>query len=510
MNSTAREISEADLSAVQAKIYQHKDGITLDALKKEVDASLDVERVVMVLAEQNAIDIRADQTLFAGFEAPPMESREFGPKNDPRQDRFHPEPLRLTDPRSRFVRDRERIIFSSAFRRLARVTQVFPVGTEQVRHNRLTHSIKAGHIAHSIVEQLKGNYQQWKDLERDKQIDADVVEGAALAHDIGHPPFGHAGEYALNACMKDYGGFEGNAQTFRVLTKLSRIRPEFHGLNLTRATLNAVIKYPWFRGGSVDQPGKWNAYSTERAEFEFARANHTDKSLEAHIMELSDDIAYGSHDLEDGIREGCIPIDQLVSRSGDGYDRLVAHLEARLLKKGDGKGAGLFESLDQVLFALGILRLGGNALMRPFADDSDQRGQLRRLTTLLHQRYLLAVTASPNLHLPPPFARELKVLKEIMGCFVFGSLRPSQDEQQKMIRTLFEHFRAAGQRDRKVFDPRIQDSLAQDERTSDEPELHIARAAADQVAIMTEDEVLRRYQEISSRIANAQQAATTI
>ena len=161
-----------------------------------------------------------------------------------------------------------------------------------------------------------------------------------------------------------------------------------------------------------------------------------------------------------------------------------------------------------MLFALGILALGGEPLKRPFTNEGGQRGHLRRLTTLLHQRYLLAVVSSENLRLPLPFARELQVLKEIMGCFVFGELKSAQAAQKSKIRVLFEYFRAEGKRDRRVFDPRIQDSLAQDEGASNEPELHLARAACDQIAFMTEDEVLRHYDELCRR-AGAQQAATT-
>jgi dGTPase len=328
-----------------------------------------------------------------------------------------------------------------------------------------------------------------------KKIDIDVVEAAALAHDIGHPPFGHAGEDALNECMDTYGGFEGNAQTFRVLTKLSRYRPEFPGLNLTRATLNAVIKYPWFRN---ERPGKkWNYYSTERADYDFARKHDpgSDQSLEARIMEWSDDIAYGAHDIEDGVRAGLIPIDELVLGDGPKYKKLFTHLKSKFVT---GNQTGLFQKEEDLSLALGVLCFGGRSLTKRFEATTEQRGELRRLTTLLHQRYLLGVSVSDTLSLSDKFQRELKVLKEIMGFFVFKTLVKNQEEQRKKIKELFQNFVEKGKKDRTIFGHQVQASLEHDEKIcSRPPEENLARAAADRIATMTEDELDSRYQQLT-------------
>src|ERR1700722_18335562 len=151
------------------------------------------------------------------------------------------------DKRSPAQRDRDRLVYSSAFRRLAEVTQVVAAASGYVFHNRLTHSLQVAQVGRRLAEKLL------RDLPEDvssldvPSIDPDVVEAAGLAHDLGHPPFGHVIEYELNDLSKDFGGYEGNAQSFRILTRLAFHRYEYDGLNLTAATLAAVLKYPWFR-----------------------------------------------------------------------------------------------------------------------------------------------------------------------------------------------------------------------------------------------------------------------
>jgi len=497
MPSTIGKVSDEQLDRVLTAI-KNKPGMTLKELEKELksrgqfNSSMDLGAIVSVLDERHAVLIRDDQTLTwsAFYYAKPPLPQKYSPSLCKREERRHKEPMWSTDPRDRFVRDRERIIFSSAFRRLAGVTQVFPA--KAAAHNRMIHSVKAGHIARSMVQLLGADKNgDITTSNGEKIININVVEAAALAHDIGHPPFGHAGEKELNECMKNHGGFEGNAQTFRVLTKLSRIRPEFPGLNLTRATLNAVIKYPWFRGKGPN-PEKWNAYSTEADDFDFARQLHSglDKSPEAKIMEWSDDIAYGAHDLEDGVRKGgLIPIHQLVLSEGPEYDELLKHLEDKFIT---GKSPNLFQSRDQLVLALGIFGLGGSSLKEPFKGTTDQRGQLRRLTTLLHQRYLLGVSVSgPDLSLSPELERELKVLKEIMGFFVFKKLIDDQQGYRKQIKELFGYFVTEGIKKPKIFDPIVRASRAEDEKICSFDDA-LYRAAADQIANMTEDELENR------------------
>lgn len=465
----------------------------------------DVGTLVNELVTQGAVTFTGDQRVEAAFARPPNPPGYFestGPEW-----RRHREPRMMTDPRGAFLRDRERVLFSAAFRRLARVTQVFPVADGAAvsggvpPHNRITHSIKAAHIARCICQRLNEG-------EHPALVNADATEAAALAHDLGHPPFGHAGEEALNECVGNKrGGFEGNAQTFRVLTRLERIRPGFPGLNLTKASLNAVIKYPWFRQTEDRLRGKkWNAYRSEELDFQFARDGQDQgKSPEAKVMELADDIAYGVHDLEDGIREGLIPIHELTTE-GAGFRTLIDHVAAEVARGSGwtltapdqgGLEPDTLRREEQVKFAVRVLRLGGLPLKARFEGGIDQHAALRRLTTLLHQRYLLAVT--DELRLQREMATELSILKQIMGCFVFGSLQEEQKQQKRRLRTLFDFFVEEGRKEWKrpeIFSQEIREAMLETDDCAD-PDTCLARAAADEIASMTEDELLQRHRAVA-------------
>jgi len=219
--------------------------------------------------------------------------------------------------RSDFARDRARVLHSSALRRLAAKTQVLsPVASKDFARNRLTHSLEVAQVGRELATSL--------------DLDPDVVDTACLAHDLGHPPFGHNGERALNDWASDIGGFEGNAQTLRILT---RLEPKVfgddgrsYGLNLTRATLDASCKYPWPSAQGVPDPSgrsKFGFYDDDTAAFEWLRAGAPDRQrcIEAEVMDLSDDIGYSVHDFEDAIVGGYIDVPALGARVD--HDALV-------------------------------------------------------------------------------------------------------------------------------------------------------------------------------------------
>ena len=187
--------------------------------------------------------------------------------------------------RSLYQRDRDRILHSTAFRRLTHKTQVFVYYEGDHYRTRLTHSLEVAQIARSMARTLR--------------VDEDLTEALALAHDLGHPPFGHAGERALDACMRDAGGFDHNAQSLRVVTTLERKYASFDGLNLTWEMLEGLVKHngPLIAAGAPPVPEPIAAYCTKQ-DLELA----TYPSLEAQAAALADDIAYNNHDVEDGYR----------------------------------------------------------------------------------------------------------------------------------------------------------------------------------------------------------------
>ena len=200
--------------------------------------------------------------------------------------------------RSAFRRDCDRVIHSTAFRRLKHKTQVFVFHEGDHYRTRLTHSLEVAQIARALARQLG--------------LDEDLTEALALAHDLGHPPFGHAGERALDRCLKDYGGFDHNAQTLRVVTALEQRYPSFDGLNLTWETLEGVVKH---NGPLLDRCGPDANRTLPVGIVEFNRTYDLElwsfASLEAQVAAVADDIAYDAHDMDDGLRAGLFSIDDL-------------------------------------------------------------------------------------------------------------------------------------------------------------------------------------------------------
>lgn len=204
--------------------------------------------------------------------------------------------------RSPFRRDCDRVIHSTAFRRLKYKTQVFVFHEGDHYRTRLTHSLEVAQVARALARQLG--------------LDEDLTETLALAHDLGHPPFGHAGERALDACLKDFGGFDHNAQTLRVVAALEHRYPEFDGLNLTWESLEGIVKH---NGPLTDRSGapvgRYREHGIPVGIADYIKAYDLElwsfASLEAQVAAIADDIAYDAHDIDDGLRAGLFHLDDL-------------------------------------------------------------------------------------------------------------------------------------------------------------------------------------------------------
>jgi len=243
---------------------------------------------------------------------------------DASRGRLHPEPG--GDARSPFQRDRDRIIHTGAFRRLQYKTQVFVFHEGDYFRTRLTHSIEVAQIARAIARRLR--------------LDEDLAEALALAHDLGHPPFGHAGEEALDSQMRPYGGFDHNAQSLKVVTLLEARYASFDGLNLSWETLEGLAKH----NGPVRRPSGYIAEYD--AQYPLDLSSHA--STEAQVAALADDIAYNNHDLDDGVRARLFSVEEAAALPliGDAYQ------EVRAAHPGIGRDRMVTEIVRRVINAM--------------------------------------------------------------------------------------------------------------------------------------------------------------
>jgi dGTPase len=332
--------------------------------------------------------------------------------------------------RSDFARDRGRLLHSSALRRLAAKTQVLsPTQGLDFARNRLTHSLEVAQIGRELASRLG--------------VDADVVETACLAHDIGHPPFGHNGERALAEWAADAGGFEGNAQTFRLLVRLEPKTVDGdgvpRGLNLTRASLLASMKYPWdATTAEVDPSGrdKFGFYEDDRDVFDWVRSGMPERSLslEATIMDFSDDVAYSVHDFEDAIVNGFID-PALLAES--------AHRDEVLHTMVSWVGQDQAESLGAAWDRL----TGVTGWVSSFQPQRAELARLKNLTSTLIGRFALSASvddARGTLVVPPDTAAEIAVLKGIVSVHVMShtARQPIYLAQRTMLIALAEHLYA--------------------------------------------------------------------
>lgn len=349
--------------------------------------------------------------------------------------RWVPEPNKSVQ-RTEFARDRARIMHSSALRRLGVKTQVLVAAQDDFPRTRLTHSLEVAQVGRELGASLG--------------CDPDLVDTACLAHDLGHPPFGHNGETALNEIASDIGGFEGNAQSFRLLTRLEpkAISPsngprpnESIGLNLTRASLDAASKYPWSKKiGS----NKFGVYEEDLDVFKWVRQGRLgdEVSFEAQVMDWSDDVAYCVHDVEDAIHEGHVDVGILNSDSG--RSEIISIAQEWYGKEFDAT------ALDEALVRLRAL------VTWPSSYDGTLKSQaaLKNLTSHLIGRFCLSVQQATqekfghkpltryaaHLVVPQESRYEVTALKALAARFVMtrAGAEVVYERQRNLFGELFE------------------------------------------------------------------------
>jgi dGTPase len=413
------------------------------------------------------------------------------------------------DVRTRFQHDRDRILYSSAFRRLGGVTQVVGSGEGHVFHNRLTHSLRVAQVARRLTERL---IETQAELAESAALDPDVAESAALAHDLGHPPFGHVAETELDRLLRAKGvqdGFEGNAQSFRIVNRLALRKERQRGLNLTRATLDGLLKYPWLRDTKNPKPTnkrwrKFGAYRVDEGRFDWVRRYETPNTLgvEASIMDWADDITYAVHDLEDFYRAGLVPLDRLLNSSRERRDFAFASM-ARWKEEG-GRPTGFSD--DELLERFeAILRLVSVQvpLRRAFEGSERQRWALRRAASLLIGRYVMAAALADRrrrvvLAKTRTSIAEVEMLKQLTWHYVIRrpSLASQQLGQRKVVEDLFCTYLGAmddgPNRSNRldVLPLWAREQLARDEKTPKPHDEVRARVSADIVCWMSEQQAL--------------------
>jgi dGTPase len=397
----------------------------------------------------------------------------------PDRERFMDEPAKRLG-RTEFARDRARIIHSFALRRLAAKTQVeVPFETEFPR-TRLSHSLECAQVGRELGAALGA--------------DPDLMEGACLAHDIGHPPFGHNGEEALNEVSQACGGFEGNAQSFRLLVRLEAKTVDSSGkslgLNLTRASLDAATKYPWPRARNAR---KFGVYDDDQEIFDWVRigAPIGAQSFEAQIMDWSDDVAYSVHDLEDALVSGQVKLQNLANDLPDLFAVAQASYLADVTR----------DEIDEALENLQQLSCW------PTAYDGSHRAlaRLKDLASQLVGRFALAAERetrdrygegdltrySANLVVPRAQKVEVALLKSMAGFYIINAATSQKryDDQQTLLKELVEMVLGAA--------PLSLDSFFIDDWKAADSDSTRLRVVIDQIASLTDPGAISLHRVLS-------------
>lgn len=499
-----------------------------------------------------------------------------------RADRFDPEEEDEWARRS-FERDRDRILYTRELRRLKDVTQVARAGESYLYHDRLSHSLKVAQVGRGLATIITKRPRNG-DVDFETVLDSDVVEAACLAHDLGHPPFGHLSEEALDEKLREKTnsekadrsgqnelgdwideedidadelpmyGYEGNAQSFRIVTRLASHYKSNAGLNLTHSTLNAILKYPRSR---EEDDNKWGYYPSEANRFGWTREGIPDgKTLEAEIMDYADDVTYAIHDVVDFYKGGLIPLGLLLGeamrREQARYRQIqqeieeIAERDHRDIKEIDEEEVELDEnelpgkptleefeahieksdkmSLRETTveeFFLGLSHFPGvqENLLTPFQGTDQESRTLSRLSSNLVSRYLNAddeekpefvnledreETEGYCLYIDRKFREQVWILKELTFYYVINNatLVGQQRGERQVIEELYEAlYEESGREDlnESAIPSPYRDWLQQEDPDVDWPSPihHRARIVADMIATMTEPQAVTLHKRLT-------------
>lgn len=394
---------------------------------------------------------------------------------------------RAGDHRTAFQQDRDRIVHTAAFRRLQNKTQVFFSGEYDFYRTRLTHSIEVAQIGRSICQRLKATCE---DLSDDYFVDSDLVEAVCLAHDLGHPPFGHTGERVLHRVMKPFGGFEGNAQTLRLLGETAF--NEEKGINPSRATVDGVLKYKTLYG-ELEAPPNHFLYNEQADWLDFTlagrsfpesaapgKARDSHKSIECQIMDWADDTAYSLNDIADGINAGFLTLEKIEKWASN-----------RELSKREGK---LLDELIEKTIRRGRIE----------STIGYKIGQFINHTTLEETDHFLADVSNRyryRLIIPDEIIEESKLYKKLAFENVFRSQHMRQLDRKadillsRLFDELSEHYirqASPGKEHYQILSDREEARIFREGLTEEQR----ARLVCDAIARMTDGVVRRIYKRL--------------
>ena len=413
------------------------------------------------------------------------------------------------DKRARFARDYDRLVHTPAFRRLQGKTQVVTPGEADFFRTRLTHSIEVAQVARHLARRLDSS--------------DDLCEAAAILHDLGHPPFAHIGEKTLNEVVdaaaikwgldpvRDVGGFNGNAQSFRLAVKGLSHSEAFNGLDLTRGVLDGAVKYPYCRSeeGVPGSDESWCFYPTEKPDAEWMRSGVPPsrvfkKSFEAQVIDWADDVAYSIHDVEDWYRAGFMPLEMLVA-SKEARTAFADEVKGKL-KNNVYNEAGVAAEVDRFFTSTTF-----EGITRRYDGSREAKKGIRAMKSALFDDFIEVVAADPvavatrhnnDLKIEPDVRLRNRILKRLLWVYVIAHPRMATHQmgQAQVIRELFDiHLRAldfdrstrefGDKVETDIFAPAIRDEL--EEARADPPEL--LRLVVDHIAGMTDGYAMRLH-----------------